>query len=35
MIPLRGNLDTRLRKLKTADWTGLSSRLAGVRRLKS
>ena len=33
MIPLRGNLDTRLRKLKTADLDGIVLALAGVRRL--
>ncbi len=33
MVPLRGNLDTRLRKLKTADLDGIVLALAGVRRL--
>ena len=33
MVPLRGNLDTRIRKLKTADLDGIVLALAGVRRL--
>jgi hydroxymethylbilane synthase len=33
MVPLRGNLDTRLRKLKTTDLDGIVLALAGVKRL--
>jgi hydroxymethylbilane synthase len=33
MIPLRGNLDTRLKKLKTLNLDGIVLALAGVRRL--
>ncbi len=33
LIPLRGNLDTRLRKLKTADLDGLVVASAGLKRL--
>ena len=33
MIPLRGNLDTRIRKLKTMDLDGVVLALAGVKRL--
>ena len=33
MIPLRGNLDTRLRKLKTTNLDGIVLALAGVKRL--
>jgi hydroxymethylbilane synthase len=33
IIPLRGNLDTRLKKLKTMDLDGIVLALAGVRRL--
>jgi hydroxymethylbilane synthase len=33
MIPLRGNLDTRLKKLKTLNLDGIILALAGVRRL--
>ncbi len=33
MVPLRGNLDTRMRKLKTADMDGVVLALAGVKRL--
>ena len=33
LIPLRGNLDTRLKKLKTMDLDGIVLALAGVRRL--
>lgn len=33
IIPLRGNLDTRLKKLKTSDLDGIVLALAGVRRL--
>ena len=33
MIPLRGNLDTRLKKLKTMDLDGIVLALAGVERL--
>jgi len=33
VIPLRGNLDTRLKKLKTANLDGIVLALAGVRRL--
>ncbi|NWG03203.1 MAG: hydroxymethylbilane synthase [Syntrophaceae bacterium] len=33
LIPLRGNLDTRLRKLKTLDLDGIVLALAGVKRL--
>jgi hydroxymethylbilane synthase len=33
LIPLRGNLDTRLKKLKTMNFDGIVLALAGVRRL--
>jgi hydroxymethylbilane synthase len=33
LIPLRGNLDTRLKKLKTMNFNGIVLALAGVRRL--
>jgi hydroxymethylbilane synthase len=33
MIPVRGNLDTRIRKLKTTDLDGVVLALAGVKRL--
>ena len=33
MVPLRGNLDTRIRKLKTMDLDGIVLALAGVKRL--
>jgi hydroxymethylbilane synthase len=33
LIPLRGNLDTRLKKLKTMDLDGIVLALAGVKRL--
>jgi hydroxymethylbilane synthase len=33
MVPLRGNLDTRIRKLKTTDLEGIVLALAGVKRL--
>ena len=33
MIPLRGNLDTRLKKLKTMNLNGIVLALAGVKRL--
>jgi hydroxymethylbilane synthase len=33
LIPLRGNLDTRLKKLQTMDFDGIVLALAGVRRL--
>ncbi len=31
--PLRGNLDTRIRKMQQADWTGIVAAWAGVKRL--
>jgi hydroxymethylbilane synthase len=33
IVPLRGNIDTRLRKLQEGDWDGIVLAVAGLRRL--